>query len=103
MNNTRWGQNKERVDDAKGRGRHDSEINREGLVQMIARERSPSLPGTCLLEPRSAANHFFEREASMTLCACFTVSKPLSTSACKIFAGSAMIPYGPTITPEGFS
>jgi len=38
-------EDKEHVENAERRRGHDSEIYREGLVQMIAKERCPSLPG----------------------------------------------------------
>ena len=44
-------QYKEHIDDAKGLGRHHGKINREGLVQMIAYERRPSLPRTRRWKP----------------------------------------------------
>ena len=40
-------EDKEHVENAERRCGHDSEIDREGLVQMIAKERCPSLPGGC--------------------------------------------------------
>jgi hypothetical protein len=38
-------EDKEHVENAKRRRGYDSEINRKGLVQMIAKERCPSLSG----------------------------------------------------------